>query len=137
MFDTTEEFISLGEVGGGLTRNVAGGSQRVERRDGLALAQFGLSAAPNQLLRLREEFDFANATASELDVVTGDGDRRAAAIGVNLPLDRMDVLDRGEVEVFAPQKRRQCGEEFAAGVAIAGHRPRADQRRALPILAGA
>ena len=63
--------------------------------------------------------------------------RAAAAMGVDLALDRMDVLDRGEIEMLAPQEGRELGEERGAGVAVAGHRPRLDQGGALPVLAGA
>ena len=37
--------------------------------------------------------------------------RAAAAMGVDLPLDRMDVVDRREVQMLAPDERRQIGEE--------------------------
>src|SRR5260221_14120052 len=56
---------------------------------------------------------------------------------VDLPLDRMDVLDGGEIEVLAPEKRSQFIEERVAGGAGAGHRACLDERRALPILSGA
>src|SRR6185369_7348363 len=61
----------------------------------------------------------------------------APAMGVDLPLDRVDVLNGGEIEVLAPEKRPQFAEEGGAGGAIAGHGPRLDQRRALPILSRA
>ena len=39
-----------------------------------ASAQSPIPATENQLLRLGEELDLADAAPSELDVVTGDGD---------------------------------------------------------------
>jgi hypothetical protein len=69
--------------------------------------------------------------------VPGDGDAAAAAVGVDLPLDRMDVLNRREVEVFAPQERPQPGQELRTRGNVAGDRPRLDHRRAFPVLAQA
>ena len=60
----------------------------------------------DQLLRLHEELDLADAAAPALDVVAGDGDRAMPAMRVHLALDRMDVGDRREVEVPAPDERR-------------------------------
>ena len=71
----------------------------------------GRAAAEDELLRLDEELDFANAAAPELDVVAGDRDLAMAAHGVDLPLHRMDVGDRGIVEIFAPDERRELGEK--------------------------
>ena len=68
-------------------------------------------AAEDQLLRLHEELDLANAAAPELEVVAGDRDPLVAAHGVDLALHRMDVGDRGVVEILAPDERREIGEE--------------------------
>ena len=72
-----------------------------------------IAAAPDQLLRLGEELDFADAAAADLDVVALDGDLRAAAMRVDLALDRVDVLDRREIEVLAPDEGLQLGAESA------------------------
>ena len=66
-----------------------------------------MTAAPDQLLGLGEEFDLADAAAAELDVVAADGDVAMALDRVDLALDRVDVLDGGEVEVTAPDERAQ------------------------------
>ena len=100
-------------------------------------AQLRIAAAGDQLLGLDEELDLADAAAAELDVVAGDGDLLVAAMIVDLALDRMDVGDRGEVEVFPPDIGRQLGEEGLAGRDVAGDRARLDQRGALPVLAEA
>ena len=63
--------------------------------------------AENQLLRLDEELDLADAAATQLEVVAGDGDPPPAAKSVDLPLHRMNVGDGGEVEILAPDERRQ------------------------------
>jgi hypothetical protein len=100
-------------------------------------AQFGVSAAGNELLRLDEEFDLADAAAAELDIVPFDRDFIVAAIGVDLPLHRVHVGNRREVEIFAPDERRERSEERLARHNVARTRPRLDQRGALPILSTA
>src|SRR5579883_3490638 len=49
----------------------------------------------------------------------------------------MDVLDRREVEVLAPEEGAQLREKSGARRAVAGHGARLDEGGALPILAGA
>ena len=58
-----------------------------------------------------------------------------AAVGVDLALDRVDVADRGVVEMAAPQERLQRAQEAGAGRLVAGDDAGLDQRRALPVLA--
>ena len=91
----------------------------------LAAAQFRMPAAGDQLLGLHEELDLADAAAAELDVVALDRDLAVAAIGVDLPLHRVHVGDRGEVEILAPDE----GREFARG---SFRRPRYRRRRRAP-----
>ena len=137
VLDPAQEAVGGGEFGRGLGADASGLRQRRERIASFRLAQRGKASAPDQLLRLREEFDLADAAAADLDVVSGDRDARAAAMGVDLTLDRMDVLDGGKIQMLAPQERPQLREKGGAGGDVAGDRPRLDQRRALPILPGA
>ena len=87
------------------------------------------------MLGLGEELDLADAAAPELDVVARDGDAAEAAEGVDLPLHRVHVGDGGEVEILAPDERRQILEQHLAGLDVAGPRARLDHRCALPVLA--
>ena len=96
-----------------------------------------MPAAGDQLLGLHEELDLADAAAAELDVVALDGDLAMALVGVDLPLHRVDVGDRGEVEILAPDERRRRLEERFAGGDVAGAGARLDHRGALPVLARA
>ena len=73
----------------------------------------------------------------ELDVVTAHGDRTMALEGMHPPLHGVDIGDRGEVEIFPPDEWRELVEELLASRGIAGHDPRLDQRRPLPVLAEA
>src|SRR5262249_58697387 len=85
--------------------------QRIERLYGRFDTQLGMTAAGDELLRLDEEFDFADATAPQLDVVPLDRDFIVAAICVDLTLHRMHVGNCGEVEIFTPDKGRQGCEQ--------------------------
>ena len=111
--------------------------QLVERGERVAVAQMRIAAAGDQLLGLREELDLADAAAAELDVVALDRDLAVAAIGVDLPLHRVHVGDRGEVEIFAPDEGRQFVEERFARRDVAGAGARLDHGGALPVLPGA
>ena len=111
--------------------------ERGEHGERLAAAQLRMAAAGDQLLRLHEELDLADAAAAELDVVALDRDLAVAAIGVDLPLHRVHVGDRGEVEIFAPDEGREFAQELLAGRDIAGAGARLDHRRAFPVLADA
>ena len=106
--------------------------ERVERR---TYAQIRLPTARDQLLRLDEEFDLANAAASKLQILPRNGDPADLAVRMNLTLHGMDVGDRCEVEIFAPDERRQFTEEIVARVDVAADRPRLDHRGAFPVLA--
>ncbi len=108
-----------------------------EGRERFAHAKVGLAPAGNELLGLREELDLADAAGAELDVVPGDADSRETAERMNLPLHRVDVGDRGKVEVFPPDEGLQLREERLTGLDIAGGGARLDQGRALPVLAEA
>ena len=60
--------------------------------------------------------------------------RPVPAMRVHLPLDRVDVGDRREVEVFSPDERRELADEGLARRDIAGDGARLDQGGALPVL---
>ena len=96
-----------------------------------------MPAAGDQLLRLHEELDLADAAAPELDVVAGDRDRAEALEGMDLPLHGVDVGDGREVEIFAPDEGRELAQERLAGGDVAGHGARLDEGGALPVLAEA
>ncbi len=96
-----------------------------------------MTAAGDQLLRLGEELDVADAAPPKLDVVPLHRDGAVALEGVHAALHGMDVGDRREVEIFAPDEGRELAQELLAGLDIAGHDARLDERGALPVLAEA
>ena len=137
MFERAVETVGCHQLGRRAAAHVPGRHQPVERLPGAAHAQGFISPAPDELLGLGQELDLADAAAPELDVVSGDGDPAAAAMGVDLPLDRADMLDGREIEMATPDEGLQRIEEALPGLQVAGHRPRLDHGGALPVLAGA
>ena len=93
-----------------------------------------VATAPDELLRLRVELDLANAAPAALNVVPGDVEVLAAGLGVDLPLDRLDILDRREIEVLAPDEGPQPLDHLSADRHVAGRRARLDHRGAFPVL---
>ena len=135
VLDAAQEEIGLAQVLDRLGADPAFGAEFGEHVERARAAHLRPAPAEDQLLRLDEELDLANAAAPELDVVAGHDDAVVAAHGVDLALHRVDVGDRGIVEIFAPDEGREVGEEALAELEIARGRPRLDQRRALPVLA--
>ena len=86
-------------------------SQRLQRRPH---PQFRMAAAGDQLLGLREKLDLADAAAADLDVVAFDRDLALAAIGLHLPLHVVDVGERGEIQMLAPDERRKFRDQRLA-----------------------
>src|SRR5262249_61199210 len=66
VFDQTQETVSGGEIIAHVIVDPAAGGQRRERLQRRFEAQLGISAAGDELLRLDEEFDLADATPAEL-----------------------------------------------------------------------
>ncbi len=121
MLDPAQKTIVGAQLVGGGAIDAAGLGEPVECRAGRRDAQFAHPAAPDQLLGLGKKFDLADAAAAGLDVVARDPDARAAAMRVDLALDRMNVLDRRKIEVFAPDKGLQIAQEMLRRAA--GRRP--------------
>ncbi len=111
--------------------------QLLKRLEGPARPELGVSASGDELMGLDEELDVADAAPSELDVVAGHRNSAVALMRMDPPLHGVDVGDRGEVEIFAPDERRELAQELLARGEISGNHARLDQRGALPILAEA
>ena len=136
MLERAVKDIGLHQLYHHLAADMAGAHQTVEGLARAAHAQRRIPPTPDELLRLRQKFDLADAAPPELDVVSGDGDLAAAAVSVDLALDRANVLDGGEVEVSAPDEGLQPAEESGSGLDVPGHGLRLDHGGSLPILAG-
>ncbi len=80
--------------------------QRCQRIHGARWPQIRMPAAQDQLLGLGKEFDLADAAAAQLDIVARHRDFAMADMGMNLPFDGMDILDRGEIQIAPPDEGR-------------------------------
>ena len=137
MLDAAQEPVLPGQRVARLGGDPAALRQLAEHRHGRAAAQLRKTPAGDQLLRLDEELDLADAAAAELDVVPLHRDLAMALVRMDLALDRMDVGDRRVVHVFAPDVGLQLLQKRFARREVAGHRARLDHRGALPVLAAA
>src|SRR6185436_12753995 len=115
VLDAAEIPVGVDQIVGSGPVDAPGRDQRVERVASRARSQARVPAAVDQLLRLREELDLADTAAPDLDVVPGNGHLGAATMSVDLALDRVDVLDRREVEIAAPDIGPDALEELGAG----------------------
>ena len=113
MLDPAQEPVGVDQLVGDRRLEPAGRDQRAQRLAGRRHAHLGHPAAEDQLLGLDEELDLADAAAADLDVVARHPDRAVAAVGVDLALDRVDVADRGVVEMAAPEERLERAQEAA------------------------
>ncbi len=107
VFQRTQETVSRAEIVPDALADPAAVGQRVERLQGCSDAQLRMAPSRDELLRLDEKLDLANAPAAELDVVPLDRNCIVAPICVDLTLHRMHVGNCREVEIFAPDERRE------------------------------
>ena len=91
-----------------------------------------MTSAGDQLLRLREKLDLADAAAADLDVMALDRDLALAAIGLHLPLHVVDVGQCRKIQMLAPDEGREFGDQRLARSGVAGTRTCLDHRRAFP-----
>ena len=91
MLDAAQEDVGVGEGAMLALGDDAGGAQAVERAEGAALAQPAVAPAVDELQRLREELDLADAAGAELDVAARSRRRaRSARMRAIEPMHRLD-----------------------------------------------
>ena len=132
MFDPPQEFIGRGQLVARLERDPVTRRQHPQRIQRRPHPQFRMTSAGDQLLGLREEFDFADAAAPDLDIVALDRDLALPAIGLHLPLHVMHVGKGCEIQMLAPDEWRDFRDQRLAGPGVAGAGPRLDHGRAFP-----
>ena len=141
MFQPPQEAIGIGQVSSGAAFDLARTSECGKRAKRGRVSQSRIAPAPDQLQHLRGEFDFANAAPAKLHIMPGQLHRIMRTLrplmGVDLPLDGMDIRNRREIEVTAPNKGTDFAQECLARRTIRRNRPRLDHGRAFPILAHA
>ena len=135
VLDVAEVPVGGRQLPGRLRIDPVGVGEPEQRLVGPTAPKRGHATTGDQLLGLNEELDLADAAAPELDVVALDRDLAETAMAVDLALDRMNVGDRGVIEIFAEDEGGHIGDEASACLKIAGHRTRLDIGRSLPVLA--
>ncbi len=130
MLDGAQEAIGLVELAPHLGLDPAARLQALQRDERLRHAQLRLAAAGDELLGLDEELDLANAAAPDLDVVARDRDLAEAAEGVDLALHGVNVGDRREIEVLAPDEGREASARKLSPAAMSPATARALMRAA-------
>ena len=105
MLETAQISIGGHQIIDHLRIGVASFCQGTESLACSAETQFGLLAAPNQLLGLRVELDLTDSPAADLDIVPRDRYFMVPFMGVDLAFNRMNILYRSKIEIFAPDER--------------------------------
>ena len=120
VLDAAQEAVGGAQFARGTARHVAGAHQHAQRAQRGRHAQRRIAAAPDELQRLRQELDLADAAFAQLHVVAGDARQRVGRIGqraalvlVDPALHGVDVGDRGEVQAAAPDERADRLQECA------------------------
>ncbi len=132
VFQPAQEQIGLAQCGAIIASDLPGSHQGIQRDQQPPLTQHRLTATANELQRLAQEFDLADATGTALDVVVhlapGDfcSDSR---------LHLAQAVERGEIQVAAVHERTQGLQPGLASGDIARHRARLQPGIALPVTA--
>ena len=130
VFQPAQITIRLAQRGAIALDHLAGRDQRAQRRHQPTLAQRRLAAAADQLQRLHQEFDFADATRAALDVV---GQFAACHFRGDRGLHLAQSVQRGVVQVAAVDERAQAFQPALARLDVAGDRARLQPSVAFPV----
>ena len=114
MLQGAQPAIGVGQFVGRLGRDVAGFGKGGQGLQGARRSQGRVPPAQDQLLGLDVELDLADAAAAELQVRALGGEPIVDLVDMDLPLDRVDVGDGGEVEIAPPDEGLQLRQEALA-----------------------
>ena len=136
MFQLAVGAVMIGQFSRHLGGDPALRSQRLEAPQRGAVTQGRIAPARDQLAGLGEELDLADAALPQLDVVVlqPDGAMQAAVVA-DAQAHVMGVLDRGKVQMLAPDKGRERLEKPVARRDVARAGARLDIGRAFPCAA--
>ncbi len=132
VFRAPQEPVGALQLGGHRRRDMAGLGQTREDGQQMRFAQAAIGATAQDLVRLNDEFDLADAAGSEFDITAGGG---LAGLRLDPSLQLAQRFEHAVVQVSPVDKGpQQIRIEPHAG-SIAGHRPRLDIGIALPCAA--
>ncbi len=132
VLDAAQEDIGRGELVARGKSDPVARRQHIQRFQRRPHPQFGMPATGNQLLGLGKKFDLADAAAADFDIVALDRDLALAAKRLHLPLHVVDVAQRREIQMLAPDKGRDFHHQRLAGNGVARAGSRLDHGRAFP-----
>ena len=133
VLDLAVRAVKVGQFPRHLGRNPAFRRQRRKSPDRGPVAQTGVAPARDQLPRLGEELDLADAARAQLHIVALDHDLAVQPpVIADAKAHVMGVLDRDEVEVLAPDTGSEGFQEPLARCQITATGPRLDVGRTLP-----
>ena len=101
VLDAPQEPVVGGQGVGHRPIRPTGLGQHRQSVDGSCGAEAWIAAAEDELLRLSEELDLANAAAPEFQIVPVDGNDIVTAGIMNPPLYAVNILNRREIQRFA------------------------------------
>ena len=127
-----QEPVGLCQAIAGARIDVPARHQRLQRGQQAALAQRRFAATADQLQRLGQELDLADAARPSLDVV---GEVLARDLGGDHRLHRAQAVERAIVEVAAVDEGLQHRQQARSGGKVPGHRARLLPGIALPVAA--
>src|SRR4051812_23241350 len=111
MFDAAQESVGGCQFVTRLERDPVACGQNPQGFQGRTCAQLGMPTARDELLRLREELNLPNAAAADLDVMSFDGNLTLTTKRLHLTLHVMNIRERREIQMLAPDKRRNIPEQ--------------------------
>jgi len=134
MFRGPQKNVCFLKFTSGLRRNPVRRSESSDCVERWFPAEAVVASPIDQLLGLGKEFDFSDAAATEFQIVPQGGDPAATSIGVDLALDGVDILYRGEIQIATPYEWAELIEKRAAGLSVAANEACLDHRCPFPIL---
>ena len=132
MFDTPQPVVGFAQGLRVLRRDTPRTRQRIESGPCTAQPQGRVAPAMHQLMRLGEEFHFANAAAPVLDAVIRPRNARAVMPRPDPQSQAANGVDRPEIEAAPPDETVDRRQEIAARRDVAGAGARTDESRAFP-----
>ncbi len=130
VFGITQKAIGIGQFLHCFSRQVVILTQGFQHPQNRPLLKAAVTPSVNQLERLTNKFDLADATRAQFDVVV---QALALHLALNHLFERAQRVNRGEVQVTPVDKRPQHRQQLGAGLLITGHHPRLDHGVALPV----
>ena len=124
--------IKPGQLRRHLCRNPAFCGQRSQPANRRPVTQRWIPPPGNQLARLGEELDLADAPDTKFQVMPLHANAMQPAMIANAQTHVMRILDRHKIQMLAPDKRHQPLQEPRTRRQIAAARPRFDVSRAFP-----